>query len=133
MGRNDRHLSHDGKIRPELEPGYEELLAHRDSLDAKIVTKLMEMPMLTGKGFIVIDPNQPRFDGQEFEKVEDAEERASGVAYQGGKAIIYAPIGVVKPKRDTLTAVPSDLLKQISARDKSLPTGTPVATSETKA
>lgn len=126
MGRNDHHVRFDGKIGRELEPEYEELLDHRDSLDGKINAKLMEMPMLKGKGFIVVAPAQPRFDGEEYEQIEDAQERASEVAYQQGSAIIYAPIGVVKPKRDTLTAVPSALLKQINV-DKGLPAGAPVA------
>lgn len=129
MSRNDRHVAHDGTLRKELEAGYEEMLEHRDILDARIQTQLQEMPMLKGKGFIVVAPAQPRFDGEEYEQIEDAQERASEVAYLHGSAIIYAPIGAVKPKRETLTAVPSQLLKQINV-DKGLAAGAPVAVVE---
>lgn len=81
--------------------------------------------MLKGTGFIVVSPNSPRFDGEEHATIEAAQEAASELAYQQGRAIIYAPVAVIKPRRETTITQPSELLKQIGAA--ALPAGAPVA------
>lgn len=77
--------------------------------------------MLKGTGFIVVTPSNPRFDGQEFDKLEEAQEQANEAAHQTGKAIIYAPALIVKPRREMAITQPSELLKQIGTA--ALPAG----------
>ena len=59
-------------------------------------------------------------------------EEANDIAYSAGRAIIYAPVGVVKPKRETITAQPSELLKQVAERMRQaeLPSGQAVSSPE---
>ena len=110
-----------GRMVEGLEQSREELEAQEQILHAKInatLTRDRNMPPLKGSGFIVIVPSQPRdlVNVEEHEKVEDAEAEASDKAYQFGTAIIYAPIAVIRPKRDTVTSVPSKLMQQLEAR-----------------
>lgn len=112
MGKNDYFVRPDGSLR-HGDLGLEVLERQREMLAAQIQTVIDEVrPMLKGTGFIVISPKNPRFDGQEHEKVEDAQESANELAYQDGKAIIYAPMAIVKPRRETAITQPSELLKQ---------------------
>lgn len=112
MGKNDYAVRDDGSIR-QGDLGLEALQRAQELLAARIQTVKDEArPMLKGTGFIVVTPSNPRFDGQEHATIEEAQENASELAYQAGKAIIYAPIAVVKPKRETAITQPSELLKQ---------------------
>lgn len=79
-----------------------------------------ELPMLKGKGFIVVDPANPRFAGEEFEDITDAQDAANNVAYtsQAGYALVYAPIATVRPKREVAISQPSALLKQLQLENK---------------
>jgi hypothetical protein len=112
-------------VRGALNMNVDEMQALRDKLAADIQTEQdKELPMLTGAGFLVIDPKNPRFTGQEYATKEAAEEEANDVAYASGRAIIYVPIAVVRPKREIVTSQPSELLKQImrdSAQVASIP------------
>lgn len=94
---------------PELAAKLEAILAAR-----KQTLQDRNLPMLKGKGFIVIDPKNPRFTGEEHEDFEAAKDEGSNIAYQSGVAIVYAPVLVMKPKRETAQSQPSDLLKQLS-------------------
>lgn len=121
MGKNDHFVRPDGSLR-HGDLGMEVLERQREILAAQIQTVIDEArPMLKGTGFIVVTPSNPRFDGQEHATIEEAQESASELAYQAGKAIIYAPIAVVKPKRETAITQPSELLKQ--AGFSALPAG----------
>ena len=84
--------------------------------------------MLKGTGFIVINPAAPRFDGEEIADLEEARNHANNVAYQNGVAIIYAPITVMRPKREVAESAPSKLLQQLNLEQK----GAPVAVIEAK-
>lgn len=117
MSDNDYHFDYKGKLRSgSLEPDLPEMLEHRESLDAKIYKKLLEaQPMLRGTGFIVIDPAQPVFSGEEHKELETAIAEAGNLSYQSraGVAIVYAPIQILRPSRPVANAQPSDIMKQI--------------------
>lgn len=134
MGRNDYHVDENGAFRPGLANKYEikgVLSELEDANEAGDIAQALaqrlqtlkdkELPMLTGKGFIVVDPKNPRFAGEEFKTVEEAQAEGSNIAYQSGVAIVYAPVAVLRPKRDLAISTPSDLLKQLST-----PTGKPL-------
>jgi hypothetical protein len=138
MGRNDYHVTADGRLAPglattsELHGVVTELAdleaaeALHATLQAQIQTlKDKDLPMLKGKGFIVIDPKNPRFTGEEYETVELAAEEGTNVAYQSGIAIVYAPVRIMKPRRETVSSEPSELLKQLG-----LPDAAPVAVTD---
>lgn len=88
---------------------YDTIADHLETL------KVKELPMLKGKGFIVVDPSNPRFAGEEYENFDEAKDVASNASYASGAgmAIIYAPVLVLKPKRETAQSQPSELLKQL--------------------
>lgn len=112
---NDYHIDPLGRmVRGSLTMTEQEIHSLRDELGEVIEDiRIKELPMLKGEGFIVIDPKNPRFSGMEHATTEAAQEEANDVAYGSGKAIIYAPIGIVKPKRDVVVATPTELLKQV--------------------
>lgn len=98
-----------------LEPSLESNIAQRDALETKIENQLREVGMLKGTGFVVIDPQSPTFAGDEIENLEDAQNAATNVAYttKAGYAIVYAPIAVIRPKREAAIATPSKLMQQV--------------------
>lgn len=124
MGANDYFVRPDGSLR-RGDLGLEVLEREQEILAAKVQRiKDEALPMLKGEGFIVVSPKNPRFDGVEHKTPEEAQEAASELAYQDGRAIIYAPISVVKPKRETAITQPSALLSQIGLTAPSLGAGT---------
>lgn len=132
---NDMTMTADGRlVRGTLSIEKEKLEEQRDRLAAEIEEiAFKELPMLEGKGFIVIDPKNPRFTGVEYGDMTKAEEEAQDVAYSSGRAIIYAPISVIRPKREVAVSQPSELLKQLGTRTgepTQLPAGELVKTVE---
>jgi hypothetical protein len=138
MGQNDYHVRADGSIGKglattrELEGVVQEITSLDEArklyeaIEAQVQTiHDRTLPMLKGKGFIVVDPKNTRSNYEEFEQLTDAQQEASDIAYASGTAIIYAPIEVVKPQRPTASSQPSELLKQLS-----LPNGAPVAVTD---
>lgn len=119
-GSNDHYVSHDGRVvSGRLEPPLNDLLERQAALQDRIKTQLLEEGMLKGTGFIVIDPADPRFSGDEHEDMEEAKLVGSNLAYQSraGYIIVYAPIAVMRPKRETADTIPSKLLQQIGTRE----------------
>src|SRR4051812_425773 len=99
MGANDYHVKADGSLGKgltntnELAGVVDELddIEHTAALAEKIAAHLQtlrdkELPMLKGTGFIVIDPSNPRFDGEEITELDDARNHANNVAYKNGVA-----------------------------------------------
>lgn len=110
-----------GRMVAGLEQSVEELEAQEKLLHDKINSTLLknqERKMLKGTGFITVVPSQPRLDVEEHATLQDAQNEASDKAYQFGTAIIYAPIEVVRPKRDTVSSQPSKLMEQVMDRMK---------------
>lgn len=101
-----------------LEASVDELQEQARLINQKINDTIIRgTKMLKGNGFIVIVPSAPRLDlVEEHPLKEDAEAEASDKAYQHGTAIIYAPIAVIRPKRETVTSTPSKLLQQMTAQ-----------------
>jgi hypothetical protein len=79
-----------------------------------------EKPMarLKGDGFIIIAAPE-NYDFPEYESLEDAQVAAGSLAHRHGSAVIYAPLGVVRPKFDVVMTVS----KKVQQIDKQLGTG----------
>lgn len=81
----------------------------------------MQNGRLEGTGFIVVDPRT--FTTEEFTSLADAQDEAAIIAggagmggVGSGKAIIYAPVGIVRPNvPSNVRMSPSALMDQVAA------------------
>jgi len=127
---NNLHIRFDGKLVEGLEPGVEELMAHRDKIEQQIYETLIaeaRQHMLRGKGFVVIDPANPVWNGEELteEDLQQAIDAAGHVAYnsRAGYAIVYAPVQIVRPQRPVVTTEPTALMKKLSNKVSAIAAG----------
>lgn len=118
MDRPDYNTRHWDGQRFVEGPAISDLEEQIGKATAKILTLNMRKvkKMLKGNGFIVIVPSQPRLDVEEHQNKEDAENEAAQAAHVHGMAIIYVPLAVVRPKRETVSSEPSKLLQQINSQ-----------------
>lgn len=129
---NDFHIRFDGKLVEGLDPGVEELMAHRDQIEQQIHESLLaeaRTHMLRGKGFVIIDPANPVWNGEELtdEDLQEAIDAASHVAHtsRAGFAIVYAPVQIVRPQRPIVTSEPTGLMKKLAKKVNAIPAGEP--------